>query len=61
MPVDATVFALSQIEGPAALEKLMEIARGHGDPEIREHALFWLAQRDEDEVIDLFEEILLGS
>jgi hypothetical protein len=55
------VFALSQIESPSALQKLMEIARSHGDPEIRQKALFWLAQRDEEEVLALFEEILIGG
>ena len=53
------VFALSQRHDERSMAALMRIARSHRHPEIRQAALFWLAQEDEPEVLDFFEEILL--
>ena len=58
---EAAVFALSQIDGDAGFDALMRIARGDGDPEIREKALFWLAESGDPRALALFEEILNGS
>jgi len=55
------VFSLSQIEGREAFERLRRIATTHGHPRVRREALFWLAQRDEAEAVDVFEEILTAS
>lgn len=55
---EAAVFALSQVDGDAGLDALMRIARGDGDPRIREKALFWLGQSGDPRALALFEEIL---
>jgi HEAT repeat protein len=41
------VFALSQVEGRLGADALIALARKHPNPEVREKALFWLAQGDE--------------
>ena len=46
--------------GDEGVPILMELARDGQDPETRRSAMFWLAQSDEPEVVDFFEE-LLGS
>jgi HEAT repeat protein len=38
------IFAYSQLREPAAVDRLMEIARRDGDPELRKKAIFWLGQ-----------------
>ncbi len=58
---EAAVFALSQGNSRKSAGYLMEIARSNRHPEIRRNAMFWLAQRDDPEVLDFFEEILLGD
>lgn len=58
---EAAVFALSQGREKASMRYLIEIARTNRHPQLREHALFWLAQRDDPEVLDLFEQILLDN
>lgn len=55
---EAAVFALSQIDGDAGFEALIRIARGEGDPRVREKALFWLADSGDPRALALFEEIL---
>jgi hypothetical protein len=56
---EAAVFALSEIDGHAGLDALLRIARGEGDPRIREKALFWLADSGDPRALALFEEILV--
>jgi len=58
---EAAVFALSQGREKESMRYLIQIARTNRHPQLREHALFWLAQRDDPEVLDLFEQILLGN
>ena len=58
---EMAVFALSQREGRVNTVRLVAIAKTNPHPQIRKHALFWLAQRDDPEVLDIFEEILLGK
>jgi hypothetical protein len=53
------VFAISQREEDEALPVLMRVARSNPHPQLREKALFWMAQIDDPRVVDLFEEILL--
>jgi HEAT repeat protein len=57
----AAVFALSQRPEDEGLPILMEVARDATDPETRQSAMFWLAQSDDPEVVDFFEEILSAS
>jgi hypothetical protein len=58
---ETAVFALSQREGRDNTQRLLTIAKTNPHPQIRKQALFWLAQRDDPEVLDIFEEILLGD
>jgi hypothetical protein len=53
------VFVLSQRSEDESVPRLIEIARTHVSAEVREAALFWLAQSDDPRVLDLLEEILL--
>ena len=57
----AAVFALSQGRRKANTDHLITIARTNRHPQLRKSAMFWLAQRDDPEVLDFFEEILLGK
>jgi hypothetical protein len=59
--LERAVFALSQQRASDAVPALIRLAREHDDPRIRSRALFWLGQRDDPRVIDLFEEILEGG
>lgn len=55
------VFALSQAledDVDEALETLGTIATENPHPDVRRDALFWLAQHDDERVVDLFEKIL---
>jgi hypothetical protein len=55
------VFALSQGRRTTNTHHLIKIARTNPHPQLRKSAMFWLAQRDDPEVLDFFEEILLGK
>lgn len=57
----SAVFALSQRPDPQSIPSLQRIVKQHRHPEIRSHALFWLAQKESPQVTDFFEEILSGS
>lgn len=53
------IFALSQLDEDEALPLLMDIARNHRDPRLRQSALFALTEFEgNDEVVALLEEIL---
>lgn len=58
---EAAIFALSQGDTETSAHSLMKIARSNRHPELRKTAMFWLAQRDEPEVLDFFEEILVDD
>lgn len=59
---ETAVFALSQGgNSRKGVEALMQIARTNPHPQLRKSAMFWLAQNDSPEVLDFFEEILLGK
>ena len=58
---EAAVFALSQRPEHEALPILMELAETADHSEVRRSALFWLAQSNNDEVLDFFERLLLGG
>lgn len=53
------IFALTQRGDQASIPVLSRIARTSQHPQLRESALFWLAQSDDPRVLQLFEEILL--
>lgn len=57
----AAVFALSQRPHDESVRILMRIARSKIHPEVRRQAFFWLAQYDDAEVVDFFEEMLVGK
>jgi hypothetical protein len=57
---DAAVFALSQLRGKQGVEPLLQIARSHRDPEVRQQAIFWLGQSGDPRAVALFREILRG-
>jgi len=58
---ESAVFALSQGHGRKSADYLMKIARTNPHPQLRKSAMFWLAQSDDPDVLDFFEEILLGN
>lgn len=55
------VFALTQLEEERAFPLLLQIARLHPDPQVRSSSYPWLARYDRPEVLNLFEEILVGE
>ena len=57
---EAAVFALSQRPADESVPALIEIARTAHEGETRRSAMFWLAQSEDERVLDFFEEILLG-
>jgi HEAT repeat protein len=44
---DQLIFVYSQRDEPAAVDKLLDIAKRDPDPELRKKALFWLGQSDD--------------
>ncbi|MFH1843540.1 MAG: HEAT repeat domain-containing protein, partial [bacterium] len=58
---ETAIFALSQHSGENAVPQLTRIALENPHPQLREQALFWLAQNDDPRVLALFEEILTGD
>lgn len=52
------VFVYSQRNEPAALEKLIEIARRDPNPELRKRALFWLGQSQDSRAVQVLQEII---
>jgi hypothetical protein len=57
---DAAVFALSQLRGKQGVEPLLQIARSHRDPQVRQKAIFWLGESGDPRAMALFREILTG-
>jgi hypothetical protein len=55
---ESAIFALSQRPSDESVPALIRIAKTNDHPELRKNALFWLAQHDDERVVDLFEEIL---
>jgi len=52
------IWVLSQSRERAAADKLIDIARGDRDPEMRKKALFWLGQRNDPRVRQILTDIL---
>jgi HEAT repeat protein len=54
------VFAISRSADPAAVDALMEIARGDADPGVREQAVFWLGRMDDPRAAEFLLELIRG-
>ena len=52
------IFVYSQRDEPAALEKLIDIARHDPNPELRKRALFWLGQSEDSRAVQVLQEII---
>ena len=52
------IFVYSQSDDPAAVDKLLEIARKDADPELRKKALFWLGQSDDPRAAKALQDII---
>jgi HEAT repeat protein len=52
------IFVLSQRRDPAALDKLMSIAKSDRNPEARKRALFWLSQSHDPRVTKFLTEVI---
>ena len=55
------IFALGQSDDPAAVTKLLEIARTDPDKEMRKRAIFWLGQSNDPRAAQALESILTGT
>ena len=55
------IFVYTQLDDPAAIDRLLEIARTEPNPRLRQRALFWLTQSDDPRVDALLREILSGT
>jgi hypothetical protein len=56
---EAAIFALSQQDNQRSTRHLMKIAQTNEHPQLRQNAMFWLAQQDDPDVLNFFERILL--
>ena len=52
------LFTLTQVDSEAAFDKMLQIARSEEDPELREHAIFWIGQSGDPRAQDVLLEIL---
>jgi HEAT repeat protein len=52
------VFVYSQRNEPAALDKLIDIAKSDPNPELRKRALFWLGQSDQTRAVQAIQDII---
>jgi HEAT repeat protein len=55
---EQVIFVLSQRGDKEAADKLVEIAKGDPDRELRKKALFWLGQMDDPRVTEVLQQIL---
>ena len=54
------VFALSQLQGGAGIDPLIQVARTNKDQAVRAKAVFWLGQSGDPRALELFEQVLTG-
>jgi HEAT repeat protein len=52
------LFVLSQQDDPAAVDRLLAVARKDSDPELRKKALFWLGQSDDPRATKALQDII---
>jgi len=55
---DQLLFVFAELDSPAAIEKLFQIARSEPDPELQKKALFWLGESDDPRVPGFLEELI---
>ena len=55
---EQVLFALGQRDEPQAVDRLLEIARGSGDVELRKKALFWLGQSHDPRAAKALQDII---
>ena len=54
------IWVLAEQRSPAAIDRLMEIAKRDADPEMRKQAIFWLGQSDDARVKQFLIDIING-
>ena len=52
------IFVYSQRDEPAAVDKLLDIARSEPDRELRKKALFWLGQSSDPRAAQALQDII---
>ena len=55
------IFVLGQSSDPAAVTKLLDIAKNDPDKELRKKAIFWLGQSNDPRAAQALESILTGG
>lgn len=55
---EMAVFSISRLPAEQSIPRLIELARSHESPGVREQALFWLGQSGDERALDFIEEIL---
>jgi hypothetical protein len=55
---EMAVFSISRLPSDQSVPKLIELARSHRSPGVREQAVFWLGQSADPRAFDFIEEIL---
>jgi HEAT repeat protein len=55
---EQVIFVLSQRREPAAVTKMLDIAKTDKDPELRKKAIFWLSQSRDPRVQDFLLELI---
>jgi len=54
------IWVMSEKRDPAAIDRLMQIAKSDPDREMRKKAIFWLGQSNDPRVKDFLLEIING-
>ncbi|HEV7366258.1 MAG TPA: HEAT repeat domain-containing protein [Gemmatimonadales bacterium] len=52
------IFVYSQRDEPAALDKLIEIAKSDPNPDLKKRALFWLGQSEDSRAVQALQDII---
>jgi tetratricopeptide (TPR) repeat protein len=52
------LFTMTQVDSEAAFDKMLQIARTEQDPELRQHAVFWIGQSGDPRAQEVLLEIL---
>lgn len=52
------ILVYAQSDDPAAVERLIEIARNETDPELKKHAIFWLGQSNDPRAAEFLLELI---
>jgi HEAT repeat protein len=52
------VFVYSQRDEPAALDKLIDIAKNEKNPELRKRALFWIGQSEDARAVQALQDVI---